>query len=307
MPPNPSVAIIILNWNNWQDTLECLESLKSNAYPNYSILVVDNKSDNDSYARIEEWIAKYGNIGLIQTNSNLGFAGGCNVGIKRGLKKGADYILLLNNDTIVEPHFLQRLVNTAEAKPDAGIVSGKILYNHNKKIWYRGGRISWLRGGGYHFCKGSTSKDECDKPPFEVNFVSGCLMLIKRELFEESGLMDESYFLYNEDVEYCVRASKLNFKMLVDPNAIIYHKENSTFGGWKPYHIYYLIRNKLIFMKKYAPSSLVLFTFYFIVATMGAILFTNWSLRKRPDLVRAFILAIRDFHNGLSGKSRKYT
>ena len=298
----PLVSIVIINWENWADTEACLISLEQNNYKNYSVIIVDNFSQDGSFEKIQEYTLKKKRFKLIRTEYNLGFAGGVNVGIRDALGKGADYVLLLNNDTIVETDFLTNLVNTAEADSDTGMVSGKILYSHDKKVWYMGGKIAWLRGGGYHPGKGKANKESLRTAPFEVNFISGCMMLIKKEVFEKIGLFDESYFLYNEDADYCLRASRAAIRMMVNPVSVIYHKESSTDGGWKPYHIYYLIRNKLIYMKRLAPNIIILSTFYLIVAVVGIALSSGWFLQRRFDLIRAYKEAIADFVRGVEGK-----
>ena len=298
----PSVFIIIVNWNNWQDTLECLESLRQIKYDNFKTIVVDNCSDNESYEKISIWCKEKSGFSTIKTESNLGFAGGCNIGARHALSKKADYILLLNNDTVVEPDFLDCMVETSKHSPDIGIIGGKIFQNNSSKLWFLGGKLSWVRGGGYHPGKGKLDSGK-KQVPFDVDFITGCLMLIKATTIEKIGLLDESYFLYNEDADYCLRAKKANIKMIVAPSSIIYHRENSTTGGWKPYHIYYLIRNKLMFMKQHAPTSSARTLFYLVITIVGILLSTKWLILGRVDLIRAFKKAIVDYSQNICGAS----
>lgn len=298
----PSVFIIIVNWKNWQDTLECLESLRGIDNDNFKTIVVDNCSENESFEKISIWCEEKGRFSTIKTESNLGFAGGCNIGIRHALSKKADYILLLNNDTIAEPDFLGRMVETSKQSPHAGIIGGKIFQNNSNKLWFLGGKMSWLRGGGYH--PGKNKPDAYKKKgPFEVDFITGCLMLIRATTIEKIGLLDESYFLYNEDADYCLRAKKAGIRMIVVPSSIIYHKENSTIRGWMPYHIYYLIRNKLFFVKRHSPNPAILTLFYFIIACIGILLSTKWLIQGRIDLIRAFKKAIADYRQNIRGAS----
>ena len=151
----PRVYIILLNYNGYKDTIECIESLHKVSYSNFSIVVVDNDSQDNSENILRK---QYPQHTIIQSGSNLGFAGGINIGIQHALCQGADYILLLNNDTIVEPNFLEPLIIEAEKTDGVGIVGGKINYYYSKnKIWSAGGYISELKGCGYHY-----GKDEVD-------------------------------------------------------------------------------------------------------------------------------------------------
>ena len=297
---SPSVFIIIVNWKNWQDTVECLESLQRNNYGNFRTVVVENHSENESYDKLSEWSKDKERLTILQTEANLGFAGGNNVGIRYALANDAEYLLLLNNDTVVTEDFLSSLIKTT-MEEDAGITGCKILHHSDGRIWYLGGKMSWMRGGAYHPGKGRPDR-KIAKKPFEVDFVTGCMMLIKREVFGKIGVLDESYFLYNEDTDYCVKAFKAGIKMVVDPLTIIYHKERSTDGGWKPYHIYYLIRNKLIFINRYAPDSVTLWTFYSVIGLVGLTLSVKWVFQNRFDLISAYLKAISDYSKGIFGK-----
>lgn len=298
----PLVYIIILNYNGWRDTIECLESVYQNNYPNYRVIVIDNGSQDGETEKIREWAKNNDREPVIIANEkNLGFAGGNNVGIKHALKNIADYMLLLNNDTVVERDFLKEMVRTAESSKDIGIIGGKIYYyNDRNKIWYKGGKVSWLLGGGIHHGKGRYEKD-INSDIHEVTFITGCMMLIKRSTIEKIDLLDESYFLYCEDTDYCARALKNNIRMVVNLSSVIYHKENSTLDGWKPSHIYYLIRNRFLFMKKNAPNIYSYLCFYCCAMIIGVLIISRWLLIKKPELVSASLRAFRDYSKGIKG------
>lgn len=254
---SPKVAIIILNWNGLKDTIECLGSLKKITYPNYQIIVVDNGSKGNEADVLQEKYKNY--IKVIRNKENLGFAGGNNVAIREVLKKGkSEHILLLNNDTVVEPNFLDELVKTAESDSKVGIVGGKILYyNDPNKIWYAGGKLDLIRGSGYHFQKESPKKER------EVTFITGCLMLIKKEVLEKIGLLSEEYFLVAEDVDYSYRYSRAGFKLKVNNNAVIYHKISSTLKGTgSPIEVYYNTRNRVYFMTRKIRNPFYILTFF---------------------------------------------
>jgi len=297
------VVIVIVNWNSCSDTVECLESLLKISYSNYSITVVDNNSKDDSFEKLKAWSRAKKNISIIKTKENLGFAGGSNIGMRRAMESGADYVLLLNNDTLVSEEFLSQLVDTAESHEISNIIGAKILHYPDKRVWYASGAISWLRGGGHHPRKGRPDSAVKTDKPFNVSFITGCLMLIRRDVIEKIGFLDETYFLYNEDSDYCCRASAAGVEMFVNPRSLIFHKENSTAGGWRPYHIYYLIRNKLIFMERYAPNRAVLSSFYIITGIVGLLYFAAWVFRGRFDLVKAYMRAIKDYRKGIKGRA----
>ncbi|MFC2082233.1 glycosyltransferase family 2 protein [Bacteroidota bacterium] len=189
----PQVNIVILNWNGLEDTLECLESLRNINYPNYKIIVVDNHSTGNDVELIKE---KYENeiSKLIVTEQNLGFSGGNNIGIDYSVESGAEYILLLNNDTVVEADFLTILVNEGKSD-DIGIVSPMIAYfSDNKKIWSAGGKINKLKASGFTF--GRNKNVENFNYARICSFASGCCLLIKSRMIKEIGKLDENYFLY---------------------------------------------------------------------------------------------------------------
>lgn len=228
MDKQPLVYIIVLTWNGKKDTIECLDSLSRINYPNYKILVVDNASTDGTMDVIKK---NYPDVEYIYNSKNLRYAGGNNVGIDFALKKNADYILLLNNDTIVESNFLQHLISTATSNPDIGIIGPKIFYyDQPGLIWYAGGKIEWWKGWIYH--KGIRELDsEKYSYKMETDFVTGCCIMIKRELFEKIGKIDETYFIYGEDVDFCIRARRAGYKIFFDPDAKIWHKLSVSTGG----------------------------------------------------------------------------
>lgn len=260
---SPLVYIILLNYNGYKDTIECLESLEKITYKNYRIVVVDNASIDGSEKIIKN---KFPEHIFIQAGSNLGFSGGNNVGIKYALQQGTDYVLLLNNDTIVEPDFLEPLVEEAEKSDQIGIMGGKINYYYDKNIiWSAGGYISDIKGCGYHYGIKEVDEGQYDEKR-EVTFLTGCIQLIKREVLEKVGLYDEDYFLYFEDVDYCYRTIKNNFKLVYVPTSKIYHKISASTGDESSLALYYNHRNRLLFIKKniknFFKKSIILIYFF---------------------------------------------
>jgi hypothetical protein len=245
---SPKVFIIILNWNNWPDTLECLESLKNNDYPNYQVVIVDNGSKEKPEAPSPD-------IKVIYNKENLGFSGGNNVGIKYALEQGADYVLLLNNDTIVSQDFLGKLVEVGESDGKIGLIGPKIyFYDQPKRIWFAGGQVNWLYNKGEMRGYDEMDNGQYDKPEIqETEYLTGCCLLVKREVIEKIGLMPEEYFLYYEDTDWSLAAQRAGFKCVFVPKAKIWHKGSKSSVETSFPYIYYHIRNGLILAQRFAP------------------------------------------------------
>lgn len=243
------VYIVLVNYNGWKDTLECIKSLEDIEYKNYKIVIVDNCSQDDSYTRLRESIKQ--DIKLIASDKNLGFAGGNNLGITYALSKEAEYVLLLNNDTLVEKDFLKEIIDTAE-RNSAGIVGSKIKYESKRDtLWFAGGEVLWNKFYAIHYGEGEKDQGQYEEER-EVSFITGCSMLISKKVFEEIGLLSEEYFMYFEDVDFCVRASGKGFKIVYSPKSVIYHKIGAAAGGEEsPFAVKWNTRNRILFMNKY--------------------------------------------------------
>ena len=241
------LAIVILNFNCRKETIECLKSLRFSTNENNQVIVADNASEDNSLQLIKAVLPR---IKIIQNNENLGYAGGNNVGIKDALGNGADYILILNPDVLVKKGTIKQLLAAAKAT-SAGIVGPKIL-TPNGKIWSGGGVIDKKR-----FTAGLIGLGEADRGQYpaikNVDFVSGTAMLVKKEVFEKVGPFDERYFLYYEDVDFCRRAEKAGFKVVLAPLAVVIHKESSAVSQKSGLKEYYLARNHWLFLARWAP------------------------------------------------------
>jgi hypothetical protein len=224
---SPKVFIIILNWNNWSDTLECLKSFQNNDYPNYQVVIIDNGSDEKPTPPSDPQVK------LIYNQENLGFAGGNNVGIRYALEKGADYVLLLNNDTIVSQDFLSKLVKVAESDKKFGLLGPKIYFaDEPQKIWFAGGEVNWLYNKGVMRGYDEIDKGQYDLPQIqETGYITGCCLLIKKEAIEKIGLMPEDYFLYYEDTDWSLKAQRAGYDCIFVPAARIWHKVQRV--AWK--------------------------------------------------------------------------
>jgi hypothetical protein len=266
---NYKVFIVILNWNNCEDTSESLSSIKKISYTNYKIVLVDNGSTDNSVQRLK---SEYPFIDIIINKENLGFAAGCNVGIRYSLEQGADCILLLNNDAVIEQNSLSVAVKTLFSDKRVGIVGGKIKQYYNPSYIDTTGikHIIWPA----MFMK-SVGAGKLDKGQFNSRdvriAVSGALMLIKREVFEKVGLLPEEFFFGVEDVDFCLTARKNGFLVIYEPCFIAYHKGNrSTKKGPQNIYSYFLHRQLLMkrhmnyFLWKISRASLFIYMrFYF--------------------------------------------
>lgn len=244
----PRVALIILCYNGVADTLACLDSLERLDYPRerYELVVVDNASADDTPARVR---AAYPAATVIETGANLGFAAGNNVGLRYALERGYDYALLLNNDTEVAPDFLRVLVDCAEADPAIGMVGPTITYYERPDlIWSAGGRIDWRRGISAMDGAGAPDTGQYAAPR-DVDFVTGCALLCKRAVLERAGLLDERFFMYYEETEWCVRAARAGFRIVHAPAARVLHKIPLNARFDKEYLAYYMTRNRLLFLR----------------------------------------------------------
>ena len=295
----PKVFIIILNWNGWRDTLECLESLKKIDYPNYEILVVDNGSTDESVERLNKYI-KTTDYCLLTTPSNLGFAGGNNIGIRYALEKKTDYVLLLNNDTIVSQEFLRKLVEIGERNEKIGILGPKIyFYNEPKRIWFAGGRVNWLYNKGTMRGYGELDKSQFDSPDYRtVDYITGCCLLIKRQVIEKIGLMSEDYFLYYEDVDWSLKAQSAGFKCIFVPAAKIWHKGSKSSVEFSASYIYYHIRNGLILAARFAPGYIKPFVHLDVLWRIFKQIIKLIFFPQRRFWVKPILLGIKDFYLG---------
>lgn len=239
MKKSPKVFIIVLNYNGKEFLRKCLSSIFKIDYSNFEVVLVDNNSSDGSF---EEAKNNFSKANFIKNEENVGFAAGVNVGIRFSLERMANYVLILNNDVEVEKDFLSKLVSVAEEDQKIGIASPVVLDAVSKKVWFAGGKINWLRMKTQHGAKVFTEKS------YFSEFISGCAMLIGKEVFRKIGLFDEDFFMYWEDADFCARSQKAGFKNVVVANSWVYHYEQSEKN--KKNKIYWLVISGLIFFKK---------------------------------------------------------
>lgn len=306
---NPKVSIILLNWNGWEDTIECLESLYQINYSNYNVIVIDNGSEDESLYKIKEYckgkikiysdffeynlynkpidVLEINNIEsddnlnldfneftnlnqnkkliLIRNDKNYGFAEGNNIGNRFAQHNlNPDYILLLNNDTVVDNCFLDELTKIGNKNKKFGILGPTInSYNNKNQIESAGAKINWNRGTSSvlnHLQNGKSMQFN------QVDYVSGCALLVKTELIRKIGFLNSKYFAYWEETDFCIKANKEGYKVINVPKSKIWHKLSASTGK-KGLYNYYITRNMFWFMKQHATitqrfSCFLYFFFY---------------------------------------------
>lgn len=269
----PLVISIILNTNHREDTLECLASLHLSTYSNHKVIVLDNRSDDGSVEAIR---VKYPSVQILELEENLGYAGNNNAGIEQALKMGANWVYVLNEDTILDEECLTQLVAVGERDCAIGIL-GPMVYHHEEPevIQTAGGKFG-QRWDAYHL-----SVDEKDngqyKDPHQVDWISGCGIMVRREVIEQVGMIDERYFYFWEETEWCLRAGKKGWKVMHVPRAKLWHKGVQFDHQPKPSVTYYATRNRLLTLAKHhAPLSAWFYAWGQMIRTL-----TSWTIRPK--------------------------
>lgn len=281
------VSIIIAHHNGYEILKNCITSLSKVKYENKEVIVVDNASNDGS---VEEVKKEFPWIRVLRLEENKGFAGGNNEGVK--IAKG-EYILILNNDTEVEPDFLDWLVKTMEENKSIGVVQPKIKDLKAKEYFeYAGGSGGFLDSLGYPFCRGriffTVEKDEGQYDDVqEITWASGACMLIKKSVIEELGLFDEKYFAHQEEIDFCWRVWRAGYRIVVQPKAIIYHLGGGTLPMYHPKKYFLNLRNNLFTLYKNLPATQIFWKlalrFFFDLAS------SFLSIKLLPQVLKAWL------------------
>lgn len=294
-----TLSIILVNYRRPDDTVECVRSLLSSTFRDMQIIVVDNGSGDGSADRLRRECP--GTI-VIPSSRNLGFAGGNNLGIRRALDDGSHFVLLLNNDTIVDPGTIETLMTTIRAHVRTGIVGAKIVYYDRPDIlWFAGGYLNTNAARAGHHGIGKPDGPAFNSPK-PCAFVTGCCLLVRREVLEAVGMLPTPYFAYMEDAEFCLRTRNAGYAVLYEPRARVLHKVSTTTHWDSPAYIYLNLRNKLLFLRRnsrpvlWAPHLPCLL--YFYVRQMVRLLLR----RHGPVALRAAWYAIIDGLKGCTGE-----
>lgn len=245
----PKVVFVVLNWNQKDLTLACLASLQAQDYTNFVVVLVDNGSIDGSVAAIR---AQYSDVTLIANETNLGLAVANNQGIRCALDMGSDYVVLLNNDTIVAPDMLTQLVAVAEKDATVGFAGPTMFYyDQPQTIWCTAGRVDWSNGGSF-LVRNNMNISILDGLAIEeVEFIPACAVLIRTSVFEAIGLIDERFFIYFDETDFTQRASRAGWRSVYVPQATMWHKVSATMGSVSPTTDYYMSRNRFLFLAKH--------------------------------------------------------
>lgn len=282
------IVAVVLSWNGREDTLAALESLRG-----IETVVVDNGSTDGSGDAVAE---RFPEVELIRVGVNLGFAGGNNVGVRRALDRGANWVLLLNNDAMVEPGLVDALAAAAAARPDAGVLACKVLYADSDRLWYAGADFDPYLGRSRHRGFG---RPDAPGAVEETERATGAAMAVSRAAIEAAGLLDEELFLYAEDLEWSLRIRNAGFAVVYVPDARVRHRVSSAAGGaGSPITSYYETRNMLAVVERYRPlPSGVSGLRRALVVSPRAVL-----AARRPASAWAVLRGWRDYKRGRMGR-----
>ena len=292
-----SVAVVVLNWNQEEDTFACLASLRAVNYPALRVILVDNGSTRESVNRLEHHFSE---VEIVRLGHNVGFAAGNNIGIERALDQGASHVLLLNNDTLVDSEFLTPLLEGLGTS-GVGVVGPKIFsYPDVSRIWFAGGMIDWPSGRQWHLGADEPDDGRWDGPQ-DVDYITACCLLAPARLFQEIGFFDERYFIYFEETDWNLRARERGYLCRYLPNSRIYHKVSQAMKAGSPISDYYYTRNRLLFFRSHAP---IRYRFKLIVLyTLRSLRYAR-ALRKKGlrHKAAAVVRGIRDFYSARFGE-----
>ncbi|MEM7034124.1 MAG: glycosyltransferase family 2 protein [Chloroflexota bacterium] len=247
---NPHIFIIVLNWNRPDDTIACIDSLQQLHYQHVQIVVADNGSTDDSVQRIRAYSDQ---VAIVENEENLGFAGGNNQGIKYALQQGADYIMLLNNDTVVAPDMVDHLLQAFHSDSNLGLVGPSIYYmDQPEDLWFTGMNFPFnIYFIGRHLL---VYAKEAEKK-IDVGFISGCCMLIKTSVIEKVGMLNEDYFMYYEDLDFCLQVQYGGFTLAYISAAKMWHKVSASSGGKSsPMKQYYQVKSSIFFFRQHVKG-----------------------------------------------------
>jgi GT2 family glycosyltransferase len=286
------VGIVIVNWNNPSDTIECLRDVSELAYPDYFTIVVDNGSTDDSVKKI---VSAFPYIHIIQLENNLGYPGGCNAGLKYCSANGADYIFLINNDISIDKDALTHLIVIMEKNPSMGIAAPKVYFYYDKSVIFSaGGKVSLLTGQNFGIGYGEIDSAKYSQN-YEVDYASGCALLVSSHLVQKIGFMDPQYFMYYDEIDYCIRAKRSGFSVWMVADAKVWHKISATVKKYSGLKEYYITKNRLIFLKKFQTrrQRIIFYAWFTLVWFPYNSITLLWSSSKLP-LIKSFLYGITD-------------
>ncbi|GAB4139190.1 MAG: glycosyltransferase family 2 protein [Ignavibacteriales bacterium] len=300
------IFAVILNWNNFPDTNNCIKSLLDQNDPRIHIVVVDNHSTDDSVQLIK---SNFPELDLIVSEKNLGYAGGMNLGIRYALENGADYIIISNNDIVYSNNFLNPMLELFSKNPEMGIVSPKVLYLHDRNLIYcSGGEFSYLRASGVAFNQGKNS-ELFDNDIREITMAEGSCYLAKSDVFINCGLISEKFFMYFEDLEFSDRVRK-KYKIFYTPFSKVYHKggAGNSWANHSSLYYYYYTRNRYIYFSSYSFIIKIYVLIYSLMVSLAKSFILIKSAkkdRKKLQSLKSLYLGNKDGLKELFTKKQK--
>jgi len=286
----PLVYTVVLTWNGRADTLECLPTVLAMPYPNMRVVLVDNASTDGTVPAVRE---AFPGVEILVNKENLGFAGGTNTGVRYALERQADYVFLLNNDVTVAEDTLGYLIQVAESEPDVGVLTPRIYYYYDhSRLWSVGGR---KRPFTLAFTDPDINKpiDDVYHGQRNVDYVLGCGMLVRSEVFRTAGLLDEAFIMCYEDLDFCLRVKRAGWRLVYVPQAKMWHKVLASAQSDPPLRRYQRSRDSIRFFKKHTRKPLWPFI---IVYRLGSAMrvFASEALAGNWDKARAHVRGLYD-------------
>jgi GT2 family glycosyltransferase len=287
------VSVITVNFKQTEVTLRMLQQLRKSSWKQLEVILVDNAAESDDTGLFE---AAYPGIRVIRSIENRGFAGGNNLGL--AVAKG-DYLFLLNNDAFVEEDTIATLVGSLQSQATLGAVSPKIKYFGTNTIQYAGfSPISRITGRSIAFGKWQEDNGQCNRSG-QIAYTHGAAMMLTRAAFEQVGDMDESYFLYYEELDWCERIRKAGFDLFYEPKATVYHAASASTGVGSPFQLYYLTRNRILFQHRWSTTFQFIFSLFYLT-TVCLIKYIKFVLSNKSKHARSLVKAYRDALSALS-------
>ena len=284
------IGIVLVNYNGIEVLEDCLKSILKSDYTRYKIILVDNGSSDNSVKLVKE---KYREVLIIETNENGGVAKGNNIGIKKAIKIGCEYILLLNNDTEIDNSMISNMI--LKADKNTMVTCKMYFYKPNDVIWCAGGKLHWEKGITSHYGENEKDRGQFDKSRF-VEYTPTCCLLIHKNVFERVGFMDENYFMYYDDTDFIVRCKNMGIKIWYEYEAKLWHKVSSSSGGSESkISVYYLNRNRLYFINKFYKNKVAPLSYFYITRFIKLI---KYSITNK-ELFNILILSIKDYKKNI--------
>ena len=287
------IGIVIVNYNGKDYQNDCIRSIYDMDYKDLEIIVVDSDSKDNSIKLLRDEFPK---VHILEQNENVGVAKGNNIGIEYSLELGTEYTLIMNNDVVLDSSMLSLLVQKSQGK---FVTVPKIFYYEpNNLIWFAGGDFDFRKGTVYHWGMRGMENGQFDED-FFINYSPTCCMLVPNHVFKLTGLMDEKYFMYYDDCDFCLRLLDCGVKLLFVHDAIMWHKVSSSTGGeMSPLSVYYMTRNRFYFIKKFPAHMSLLAKIYSFASNIVQYLIS--PIRSKND--KYILPAMHDYYHGEMGR-----